>query len=93
VSEKWSQGFAHAFAGMVMLVPGFFLILLVGWILDQLFIEEADADAVAGAGGGVVEAKPAAAAAGGGASELVIEIPRRRPQPGTGDGGASKGGA
>jgi exosortase len=95
VSEKWSQGFAHAFAGMVMLVPGFFLILLVGWILDQLFIEEADADSMAGSAG-VVEAKPAAAAGGAGAEQpLVIEIPRRRPQQqsGAGDGDASKGGA
>jgi hypothetical protein len=82
---------------MVMLVPGFFLILLVGWILDQLFIEEADADSLAGSAG-VVEAKPAAATGGAGAAEqpLVIEIPRRRPpqqQSGAGDGDASKGGA
>ena len=27
---------------MVMLVPAFFMILLVGWVLDHLFIEEAD---------------------------------------------------
>jgi exosortase len=37
-----SQGFAHQFVGMVMLVPAFFLILLVGWLLDQIFVEEAD---------------------------------------------------
>ena len=42
VSQAWSQGFAHGFAGLVMLVPAFFLILLVGWVLDHLFIEEVD---------------------------------------------------
>jgi len=40
-SREWSEGFAHQFAGLVMLAPAFFLILLVGWILDNLFIEEA----------------------------------------------------
>jgi exosortase len=38
-SQEWSQDFAHQFAGMVMLIPAFFLLLLVGWILDKLFIE------------------------------------------------------
>jgi exosortase len=42
VSQKLSENFAHAFVGLVMLVPAFFLILLVGWVLDQLFIEEVD---------------------------------------------------
>jgi hypothetical protein len=69
VSHKWSEGFAHAFAGMVMLVPGFFLILLVGWVLDRLFIEEADDEAVAAA----VEMKAPAAE-----QSLVVEIPRRK---------------
>lgn len=41
-SQEWSQGFAHQFAGMIMLIPAFFLLLLVQWILDQLFIEEVD---------------------------------------------------
>jgi exosortase len=40
--SQWSEGFAHGFVGLVMLIPAFFLILLVGWILDQLFIEEVD---------------------------------------------------
>ena len=39
-SEKWSESFAHQFIGLLMMVPAFFLILLVGWILDHLFIEE-----------------------------------------------------
>lgn len=42
VSPEWSQNFAHAFAGLVMLIPGFFLILLVCWVIDHLFVEEAD---------------------------------------------------
>lgn len=46
--QQWSQDFAHQFAGMVMLIPAFFLLLLVGWMLDKLFIEvidESDPDA------------------------------------------------
>lgn len=49
---EWSQDFAHQFAGMVMLLPAFFLIMLVCWVVDHLFIEEADeptADASKGA--------------------------------------------
>lgn len=42
VSHELSEGFAHQFAGIVMLVPAFFMILLVGWVLDHLFIEEVD---------------------------------------------------
>jgi exosortase len=72
VSTKWSSGFAHAFAGMVMLVPGFFLIMGVGWLLDRIFVEEADAsDAVKQAAAAQVNAKAAEA-------PLVVEIPRRR---------------
>ena len=41
-SEQLSNGFAHAFVGMVMLVPAFLMILGVGWILDQVFVEVAD---------------------------------------------------
>jgi exosortase len=47
VSHELSESFAHQFVGMVMLVPAFFLILLVGWILDNLFIEEVDEATVA----------------------------------------------
>lgn len=38
-SRNWSEGFAHQFAGMVMLIPAFFLLLLVGWLLDRIFVE------------------------------------------------------
>lgn len=42
-SAEASQGFTHQFVGMVMLIPAFFLIWLVAWIVDQLFLEETDA--------------------------------------------------
>lgn len=41
-SHEVSQGFAHQFVGLVMVIPGFFIILMVGWILDRVFIEEVD---------------------------------------------------
>jgi exosortase len=40
VSTAWSEGFAHSFAGVVMLIPALFLILLVAYVLDNLFIED-----------------------------------------------------
>lgn len=43
-SHEWSQGFAHQFAGMVMLIPAFFLLLLVGWLLDKMFVDVAPKD-------------------------------------------------
>jgi exosortase len=66
-SREISQGFAHQFSGLIMLIPAFFLLLLVGWILDKLFIEEVDdkASLVAqaqtshvGSGSGAVIAPP-----------------------------------
>jgi exosortase len=33
VSRTWSEGFYHAFAGVVLLAPGFVLFLLLGWML------------------------------------------------------------
>jgi exosortase len=50
-SQVFAEGFAHQFVGIFMLVPAFFLILLVGWVLDNLFIEEADDVEVAAATG------------------------------------------
>ncbi len=44
VSEQMSQGFAHGFAGLVMLVPAFFLLLAVVWVVDNLFVEIDDED-------------------------------------------------
>lgn len=42
VDTRLSESFAHAFVGLVMLTPAFFLILLVGWILDHIFVDEAE---------------------------------------------------
>ena len=39
---EWSESFAHKFVGLVMLIPAFFLLLLVGWLLDQIFVEEVE---------------------------------------------------
>lgn len=40
VSQEWSSGFAHGFAGVVFLIPGFIVIMGMFWLLDKLFIEE-----------------------------------------------------
>jgi len=91
VSEQLSQSFAHQFVGIVMLIPAFFMILAVGWVLDHLFVEEADdteknystpgamaaSAAQAFPVGGVAAVAPPAAAAG----RLVVDIPRRPPGP------------
>jgi exosortase/archaeosortase family protein len=42
VSQQLSENFAHQFVGMIMLIPAFLLILMIGWILDRIFVEEAD---------------------------------------------------
>ncbi|HZL36546.1 MAG TPA: exosortase [Tepidisphaeraceae bacterium] len=39
---QWSESFAHGFVGLMMMIPAFFLILLVGWVLQNLFVEEVD---------------------------------------------------
>ncbi len=41
-SPKWSENFAHQFAGVIMLIPAFFLLQATGWFLDNLFVEEVD---------------------------------------------------
>jgi exosortase len=52
----WAEGFTHQFVGLVMLVPAFFLILMVCWVLDHLFVEEVDGGA--GSAGKVVRRSP-----------------------------------
>lgn len=72
VSTAWSEGFAHQVAGLVMLLPAFLLVLLVFWLLDHIFVEEAENKAEltrTNASVGNPASKPA--------SNLVIELPRR----------------
>jgi exosortase len=64
VSQELSKSFAHQFVGLIMLIPAFFLLLLVGWILDRIFVEEADARRLL------------AAASRRRAQDLVIEVNR-----------------
>lgn len=42
VSTHWSESFAHSFLGLLMMIPAFFMILLVGWILQNIMIDEVD---------------------------------------------------
>jgi exosortase len=69
VSHEWSEGFAHQFAGLVMLIPGFFMILMVGWILEKLFIEEVDKNELAIAAVNTSAAK---------SKRTIVEVPRRK---------------
>ena len=45
VSQQLSESFAHQFVGLIMLIPAFFLILLVGWVLDQVFVDDVQENA------------------------------------------------
>jgi exosortase len=46
VSQELAEGFAHQFVGLIMLIPAFFMLLGIAWVVDQLFVEEAEARAV-----------------------------------------------
>jgi exosortase len=35
-------GFMHQFTGVVLLIPGFIMLMGVTWVFDQLYVEEAD---------------------------------------------------
>ncbi|MCL2645498.1 MAG: exosortase/archaeosortase family protein [Phycisphaerales bacterium] len=37
--EQWAKGSAHAYFGLLMLVPAMFLQLGVAWVLDKIFVE------------------------------------------------------
>lgn len=65
VSQSLSESFAHQFVGLIMLIPAFFLIILVGWILDNIFIEEMERRGLEALGHRAADN-----------AELVIEIPR-----------------
>ena len=64
IGREWSEGFAHQFAGMVMLIPAFFLIWGVSFVVDRLFIEEADAKPQKPAAAGISPGTPPASAGG-----------------------------
>ncbi len=49
VSEAVAEGFTHKLVGLVMLVPAFFMLIGVVWILDHLFVEVEDDDEPAAA--------------------------------------------
>jgi hypothetical protein len=48
VNPSWGQGNAHAYSGLLMLIPALFLQLGLAWVLDHMFIED---EAPASAGG------------------------------------------
>jgi len=48
VSEGWAKGSAHAYFGMLMLIPALFLQLCIAWVLDKIFVEEKDEQAEKG---------------------------------------------
>jgi len=67
-SHELAEGFAHTFVGMVMLIPGFFMILGMGWLLDRLFVDVVDESDARGS-----VTSPAARPK----QDMVIAIPRR----------------
>lgn len=75
VSHELSQNFAHQFVGLIMLVPAFFLLLAVGWVLDHVFIEEVDEKDMVGKMTGA----PNLGVVGAGAASLRA-APRTAPQ-------------
>lgn len=84
VHQDLSQGFAHQFVGMLMLIPAFFLILFTGWLLDKLFVEHADRRA-----GSSFAGSPASTR---GAIPLPAASPRTIPLPPGRPGGARSSG-
>ena len=66
--QQWSEGFAHAFVGLVMLIPAFFLILLVAWLTDHLVIEEVDDKAKFRAAAAAKRVTPSA----GGEKKIIV---------------------
>ncbi len=52
-NHLWAEGFAHGFLGLTMMITAFPLIILVGWVLQNILIEEVtDKKALRGGGGG-----------------------------------------
>jgi len=95
-SEEVSEGFAHAFVGLVMLIPAFFLLLGVQWMLDKLFVEEADEKTTQTPG--VIRVNQNSIAPKASAGTVINarhDMPRRSGPnlPGATPGGATPGGA
>jgi exosortase/archaeosortase family protein len=61
VNSNWTEGFAHQFVGLVMLVPAACMMAIVLWALNRVFIEEADERTPATVTPGIVIKKPMAA--------------------------------
>ena len=38
--EQWAKGSAHAYFGLLMLIPAMILQISVAWVLDRIFVEE-----------------------------------------------------
>ncbi len=74
VSQKLSESFAHQFVGLIMLIPAFFMILLVGWILDNVFVETADVRRLARKHAPVIKERTARREL---EDDLVIEVRRK----------------
>ncbi|MGC3957505.1 MAG: archaeosortase/exosortase family protein [Verrucomicrobiota bacterium] len=70
VSVELSEGFAHQFVGLFMLIPGFFMILGVGWVIDKMFVREED-----------IEKHKAEIAGARATDRKVIQVPRRKEAP------------
>ena len=86
VSQQLSQSFAHEFVGLVMLIPALFLILLVGWILQNIFIEEADDKSAL-----KVRTRSTPAAAPAASSPAVVQAAGSAPTPAARAGAAPDG--
>ncbi|NBB82113.1 MAG: hypothetical protein GVY28_01780 [Alphaproteobacteria bacterium] len=41
---EWTQGQPHIFIGMLMLIPAFGLFTLIGWIMNQIFLPDPQAE-------------------------------------------------
>jgi exosortase len=82
VSTELANGFAHQFVGMVMLIPAFFLLLLVCWVLDHVFVEEVETTDRASAGivraGAIKSASVTAPPQVASQEGVTIPVPRRR---------------
>jgi exosortase len=52
VNPSWGEGNAHAYFGLLMLIPAMFMQLGLAWVLENLFIEDDEAGPKTAAAGG-----------------------------------------